>query len=116
MATIRCMSRSTSLPIDFGLGSYQGSHLGYTQVIESQVDLVNNQPLGKTVYNFSFTGAFAADENIENGDSGTPAGLPCNDDKLLYETSNIYTTTTGDVVNSVLVDYEAQSNKTWFSM
>ncbi|WP_315823285.1 hypothetical protein [Paraflavitalea speifideaquila] len=95
----------------FSLGSFQGSHLGYTQVTESQIDLVNNQTLGKTVYNYSFNGTFTNDENIENGDL-VRQRVYRNDGKLLQETSNTFITTTGEILNSVLVKpQQEQTNK-----
>ncbi|NII29579.1 hypothetical protein HB364_31160 [Pseudoflavitalea sp. X16] len=98
----------------FSLGSFQGSHLGYTQVTESQTDLVNNQTLGKTVYNYSFNGAFANDENIENGDL-VRQRVYRNDGKLLQEISNTYNTTTGDVLNSVMAKpLQEQTNKAYY--
>lgn len=105
---------SVSASSVYALGSFQGSHLGYTQVTESQIDLTNNQPLGKTVYNYSFNGTFAQDENIENGDL-VRQRVYRNDGKLLQEVSSLYNTTTGDVLNSVLVKaLPEQTDKTNF--
>jgi hypothetical protein len=97
----------------FGLGSFQGSHIGYTQVIESQIDLGNSQTLGKTVYNYSFYGSFAADDYIGNGDLVNQR-VYRNDGKLLQEITNTYNTTNGDVLNSVMIKATSvQSNKKW---
>ncbi|MBO9563694.1 MAG: hypothetical protein J7621_13010 [Niastella sp.] len=105
---------SVSASSIFSLGSFQGSHLGYTQVTESQVDLVNNQTLGKTVYNYSYSAPFPVDENIENGDL-VRQRIYRNDGKLLQEIANTYNTTDGDVLNTVSVkSLEEQSNKTYY--
>jgi hypothetical protein len=96
----------------FGLGSFQGSHLGYTQVTESQIDLANNQSLGKTVYNYSYAAPFPNDENIENGDL-VRQRVYRNDGKLLQEIVNTYNTTDGDVLYCVLAKPQPeQSNMT----
>ena len=51
----------------FGLGSFQGSHIGYSQVIESSVDFNTGQPLGKTVYNYEVGSYFEYEEDIKSG-------------------------------------------------
>lgn len=52
----------------FGLGSYQGSHIGYSRVIEYQTEAVSNQPLGKSVYNYNLGQATSDDDDIGGGD------------------------------------------------
>lgn len=97
----------------FSLGSFQGSHLGYTQVTESQTDIITGKQLGKTVYKYSFAQNFEYDDNIENGDLIRQSVFG-NDGKLLQETSNLYSySTTEDFFNGQLIKAsELQSNHT----
>jgi hypothetical protein len=57
----------------YGLGMFQGSQVGYTQVTETQNDVTTGQPLGKTVYKYNVAlGGIAYndghDDDISNGD------------------------------------------------
>jgi hypothetical protein len=58
---------STSI---MGLGSVAGSHVGYSTVTEKQVDAVNGQPLGKTVYEYELGGEWGElnNEDVKNGE------------------------------------------------
>ncbi len=72
-----------------GLGSVQGSHVGYSRVTEYQTDVTNNIPLGKTVYNYNIESFDANDDHIANGDL-IHQGVYDKEGKLLYEQTNTY--------------------------
>lgn len=72
-----------------GLGSFQGSHIGYSQVMEYQTDLANNEPLGKTVYNYNIESFDGNDDLLANGDLISQKVYD-NGNKLLYEETNTY--------------------------
>lgn len=74
----------------YGLGSIQGSNIGYDRVTEYQTDLVTNQQLGKTVYTYNIEGFNEFDDKLGNGDLKKKQVYD-NSGKLLEETSNIYT-------------------------
>ncbi len=63
----------------FGLGSFQGSHIGYSQVTESMLDFRSNQPLGKTVYKY-FIGPY-----MEHNDDARNGSLI---EKVVYDNQN----------------------------
>ncbi|MDB5004938.1 MAG: hypothetical protein JWQ34_3163 [Mucilaginibacter sp.] len=71
-----------------GLGSVQGSHIGYTQVTETQTDGLGHQ-LGRTVYNYNVGYIDAHDDDIASGDLLKKA-IYNSDNKLLEETTNTY--------------------------
>jgi YD repeat-containing protein len=73
----------------FGLGSIQGSHLGYSQIIESQSDVDNDQPLGKTVYKYHIGNFFEHGDDLSSGDL-IQQSVYNNAGKLLTEISNTY--------------------------
>lgn len=72
-----------------GLGTFQGSHIGYSQVMEYQTDLTNNEPLGKTVYNYNIESFDSNDDLLANGDLISQKVYD-NGNKLLYEQLNTY--------------------------
>lgn len=74
-----------------GLGSIMGSHIGYSRVVEQQVDIVNGQPLGKTVYEYETTGNWGEMQN-EDGKNGELLKQTTYDnaDKIIQQTTNIY--------------------------
>lgn len=51
-----------------GLGTVQGSHVGYSVVTEYQTDPSNNISLGKTVYKFQLGNIDPDNDDISNGD------------------------------------------------
>jgi Family of unknown function (DUF5977) len=73
----------------FGLGSAQGSHIGYSQVIEQQTDLATNETLGKTVNKYTVM-LGEHDDDISNGDL-IEQNIYDNGGKLLQATNNVYT-------------------------
>jgi hypothetical protein len=73
----------------FGLGTLQGSHIGYSRVSEFSSDVSNGQPLGKTNYEY-YIGSFNThDDDIGNGDL-LKKSVYDNCGKLLEETSSTY--------------------------
>jgi hypothetical protein len=89
------LSKKTTTTISansiFGLGSVQGSHIGYSRVTEMMSDVSNGQPLGKTVYEYYVRDATwdAHDDDIGNGDILKKSVFD-NGGKLIEETSNTY--------------------------
>lgn len=95
----------------FGLGSFQGSHVGYTQVTESSVDLTTGQSLGKTVYNYDVGEYFEYEDDIKSGNL-TKQRVFRNDDKLLQETFSVYAYTYEyDIMAQVVKGADVQTNK-----
>jgi Family of unknown function (DUF5977) len=78
----------TASPVG-GLGTIQGSHIGYSQVKEYQTDLTANVPLGKTVYKYEIRSIDVNDDDIGNGDL-IEQSVYDNGDKLLFNQSNTY--------------------------
>jgi YD repeat-containing protein len=74
----------------FGLGTFHGSHIGYTRVTESVVDVVSGAKLGKTVYEYNSASFNPYDEDIRNGDLLKQTTFD-NSGKVLEEQSNTYT-------------------------
>ncbi|MEI6946323.1 DUF5977 domain-containing protein [Paraflavisolibacter sp. H34] len=72
-----------------GLGSFQGSHLGYQQVTEFLTDVTNGQPLGKTVYRYRTGDMHEYEEDIGSGDL-TGQSVFDNNGKLLKEMAYEY--------------------------
>ena len=91
----------------FGLGSVQGSHVGYSQVTEFQSDASNNQPLGKTVYNYNIAAFNANDDNIANGDL-LKQSVYDNGGKVLYEQQNTYNYSNLGGISSYKIQAAAQ--------
>ncbi len=75
----------------FGLGSIQGSHIGYSQVTEMQTDISGLFPLGKTVYKYNIEGFTPDDDDIANGDL-IQQSIYDNGNKLLFDQTNSYST------------------------
>ena len=73
-----------------GLGSYQGSHIGYTRVTEYLSDLNNNQPLGKTIYEYHHDnfGVTDGDDHMISGTLYKQTVLD-NSGKVIQETENL---------------------------
>jgi hypothetical protein len=72
-----------------GLGSFQGSHIGYTRVVETQTDVDNNIPLGKTVYEYHTEALLQHDDHVGNGDLLRETVFD-NNNKLISESTNQY--------------------------
>jgi hypothetical protein len=96
----------------FGLGSIQGSHIGYKRVIEYQTDLATNQPLGKTVFNYEIRGFNEIDDQIGNGDLKSQQVFD-NADKVLQEVTNtyLYEDFTPIITNRKLVTFSQQDSR-----
>jgi hypothetical protein len=95
----------------FGLGSIQGSHIGYSQVIEFQSDVDNDQPLGKTVYKYHIGNLFEHDDDLASGDLIQQSAYN-NAGKLLTEISNTYQyTDEGYIIGYVPKPLDQQTNK-----
>lgn len=75
-----------------GLGSYQGSQIGYTRVTEYLSDFNNNQPLGKTIYEYYHEnfGVTDGDDHMISGTLYKQTVLD-NSGKVIQETENIVT-------------------------
>ncbi|CAL1519021.1 DUF5977 domain-containing protein [Chitinophaga sp. MM2321] len=98
----------------FGLGTFQGGHIGYSMVTESQIDLSNNQPLGKTVYKYHLGALNEFDEDIANGDLEATY-VYSNSGKLLSEQSNTYSYKILNTITATQVKpVESQSSKTLY--
>ncbi len=91
------VSESTSYTVAanaiYGLGTFQGGHIGYSRVTESLTNLYGGQPLGKTVYKYHMGVANEFDEDIANGDLDTMQLYDAMG-KLQFEQANTYKTTT----------------------
>lgn len=87
----------------FGLGSIQGSHIGYSQVKEYQSDVITNIPLGYTLFKYQIMPYLKNDDDIGNGDLLIQQVFD-NGGKLLQETSNVYAyPSTGITIASITV-------------
>lgn len=73
----------------FPLGSFQGSHIGYTRVVETQKDVSTGKSLGKTAYSYNVGYFLKYDEDIASGDL-TDIKIYDNGDKLLKHVHNEY--------------------------
>jgi hypothetical protein len=94
-----------------GLGSVQGSHVGYKRVTEFQTDLNTNAPLGKTVYNYHIESLSATDDHISNGDLIEQLVYD-NGDKLLFQQENEYEYSTfASVLAQKVQQHKDQDNK-----
>lgn len=87
---IRTWSATISANSSIGLGSIQGSHIGYNRVTEYQTDLATSKPLGKTVYAYDIQSSNEIDSHIGNGELLKQQVFD-NGDKLLEELTNVYT-------------------------
>ncbi len=74
-----------------GLGTVQGSHIGYSKVTELVTDVSNGQPLGKTVFDYYVRDGDwnVHDDDIGNGDL-LKKTVYDNQGKLIEETSNTF--------------------------
>ncbi len=87
---IKTYNVTISASSGFGLGSIQGSHIGYERVTEYQVDLATGRSLGKTAYNYDILSFNEIDNHIGNGDLIKQQVFD-NGNQLLEETINSYT-------------------------
>ncbi|WP_153801066.1 DUF5977 domain-containing protein [Foetidibacter luteolus] len=97
----------------FGLGTVQGSHIGYTRVVEYQNDAITGEALGKTVYKYKVVGFHQYDDDINNGNL-LEQELYDNEGKLLKHIINEYSSSlNGNVVTirKITPKYR-QDNKT----
>jgi len=111
---VRTWNATISANSTFGLGTIQGSHIGYRRVTEYQTDLATNKPLGKTVYTYDFQGFNEVDDHIGNGELLKQQTYD-NGDKLLEELINTYTYEGFDeekLLSRKIVGLSAQSNAT----
>jgi len=98
----------------FGLGSFQGSHIGYSQVTESQMDLATNQSLGKTVYKYNVGSYFEHNEDIRSGDL-LQQTVYRNDGKILQQTTSTYQYTVDyDIIARIPKANAYQTNKAFY--
>ncbi|MCW3466428.1 DUF5977 domain-containing protein [Chitinophaga nivalis] len=97
----------------WGLGTLQGSHIGYSLVTEYLLDENTHQPLGKTVYQFR-TGNLNAEDDVTAGDLEKKSVYD-NAGKLLEETTNTYSYTSTESLNGLRTLYSSsQSSKTLY--
>lgn len=92
----------------YGLGSIQGSHIGYTRVIETQNEVSNGLALGKTVYEYNQETFMPNDDHVGNGDLIRQTVFN-NADKLLSETINTYTIQT--ITSAGIAGYFPQAHQ-----
>jgi YD repeat-containing protein len=98
----------------FSLGSFQGSPIGYSRVVESQIDLTNNVPLGKTVFNYKTGWFLEHDDDITSGDL-IKKSVYRNDGKLLMEEAFTYQQSVQyNLVAQTVKAKEFQTNKTHY--
>jgi YD repeat-containing protein len=71
------------------LGSVQGSHIGYSRVVEEQVDITDANPLGSTVYEYNIANFDPYNDDISNGDLIKQSDKD-NNGKVLREVFNEY--------------------------
>jgi len=96
----------------YGLGSFQGSIVGYSQVIESQTDINSFQPLGKTIFNYTTYFRSEDDDDLSNGDLVRQRVFNA-DGKLLEETANTYQYSSQGIVTGFKAKAsDLQTNKT----
>lgn len=115
---LRTWNATISASSTFGLGTLQGSHIGYRRVTEYQTDLATGQPLGKTVYTYDIQGFNDVDEHLGNGELLQQQTYD-NVDKLLEEVTNTYTYEGFDgekLLSRKIVGLSAQSNATTLYM
>jgi hypothetical protein len=111
---VRTYNATISASSTFGLGSIQGSHIGYSRVTEYQTDLATDKPLGKTIYTYDILNSNEIDNHIGNGEL-LKKGVYDNGNKLLEEVTNtfIYEDFLSErIVNRKLISLEGQSNRT----
>jgi hypothetical protein len=72
-----------------GLGSVQGSHIGYSRVVEEQLDINGQNPLGSTTYDYQVYTLDPNNDEIGNGDL-LKTTVKDNGGKVLVETVNEY--------------------------
>jgi hypothetical protein len=94
-----------------GLGTIQGSHIGYTKVTEKQVEVTTGIELGKTVYDYQHTGFVLNDDDVFNG--GLIKQTVYNtSNQLLSETTNEYQGgAEGSIVNWTFDVNQEQNSK-----
>lgn len=98
----------------YGLGSFQGSQIGYSQVTETKKDAVTDMPLGKTVYQYKVGLFNPFDDDISSGDL-LAKSIYDNAGKLLYQLTNSYNDTFVETLTGAKVrPQEHQSNKTYY--
>jgi YD repeat-containing protein len=96
----------------FGLGSIQGSHVGYSMVTESQSDVNNDQPLGKTIYKYQIGQFYEHDDDLASGDL-IQQSVYNNAGKLLTDVTNTYQYSFDGVIYSYLPKpLDQQTSKT----
>ena len=97
----------------YGLGTIQGSHIGYTNVQEYQTDAVSGAPLGRTVYHYYANIAGSHDDDIGNGDLLDKAVYD-NNGKIQSHQANTYNFpsigTDGSLVGYSVMAATAQDN------
>lgn len=111
---VRSWSATISANSTFGLGTIQGSHIGYRRVTEYQTDLATAKPLGKAVYFYDIQGFNEVDDHIGNGEL-LKQQIYDNGDKLLEETINTYLYedfTSEKLISRKLLALNAQSSAT----
>jgi hypothetical protein len=103
---------SVSASSIFGLGSLQGSHVAYQYVTEYINDISNDQPLGKTVYQYHIGNMSEINDDISSGDLEKKT-IYNNGGKILQETTNSYAYTDVDAITVLKTSVASgQSSKT----
>jgi YD repeat-containing protein len=96
----------------YGLGSIQGSHIGYERVTEYQTNFDGSQSLGKTIYTYNINGFSEVDDDLGNGDLKMQQVYGTGN-KILQETINQYEYEYGPyMIHRKLVSAEHQSSRT----
>ncbi|MVT41209.1 hypothetical protein GO495_11500 [Chitinophaga oryziterrae] len=97
----------------FGLGTFHGSHIGYTRVTESLIDVFTGTRMGKTVYEYNTAPFNPYDEDIRNGDLLKQTVFD-NNGKVLEEQTTNYTYTDVGGINMAKVRMLYSQNEDYY--
>lgn len=97
----------------FGLGSIQGSHIGYEKVTEYQTSTDNpSQSLGRTIYTYNINGFPEIDDDLGNGDLKKQEIYDAANQLLQVTENHYYTENVSYITNRILLPIQDQSGKT----
>lgn len=97
----------------FGLGTFHGSHIGYSLVTESVIDAFTGTKMGKTVYQYNIASFNPYDEDIRNGDLLKQTVFD-NNEKVLEEYTNDYVYTNVGGINMAKIRMAYAQNEYYY--